>query len=119
MNIPEDISIDYIQSPILRLLNKILPHLNTEANVSKTLKRLHDKFNNTRTTYFRSTSRVVNGARNENSPLAIDENSLPIISHTTMCGSKTTKCSYENEEQQPGNRESFHELDFLFNLQAL
>lgn len=125
MNIPEDIGIDYIQSSILRLLNKILPHLpepnrrNREANVSETLKRLHDEFNSTRDTYFRSASRVVNGAGNEDSPLAIDENGLLIISHTAMSGSKTSQCGHENEEQQPGNRESFHGFDLLFNFEAL
>lgn len=88
--------------------------------MSEILKRFHDELNNTIDTYFRSASRVVNGARNENSSLTIDENGLFIISNTAMYGSKTSQCSHENEENKPGNRESFHGFDDLhFNFEVL
>ena len=124
MNIPEDVGIDYIQSPVLRLLNEILPHLpepnrrNRVATVSHTLKRLHNEFKNTRDTYFRCASCVVNGTGNENPPLAIDENGLLVISHAAMYGSKASQCGHENEEQQAVNRESFHGFDLLFNRES-
>lgn len=87
--------------------------------MSETLKRLHNEFNITRDTNFRSASRVVNGARNENSPLAIDENGFLIISHSsTLCGSKTKQCSHENKEEETGNRESFHGFNLLFELET-
>lgn len=36
-----------------------------------------------------------------------------------MCGSKTSQCGHESEEQQAGNRESFHGFGLLFSFEAL
>jgi len=48
-------------------------------------------------TYFRGASGVVNGSRYEDSPLAIDDNGLPIISDTAMNQLRTQKKDGENK----------------------
>lgn len=38
--------------------------------------------------YIRGAPRVVNGARDEDPPLPIDDDSLTVIGHTTLCNRK-------------------------------
>lgn len=66
--------------------------------------------------YFRGASGVVNGARDEDFPLAIDENGLPVICHTAMDQLRTNKEGCDEQYQKLGNWVGFHSFSHSLTL---
>lgn len=87
MTIPENVSINHIQASIFSFLYKIFPHLQTQKKKNiKFKQKKQNPFvlcNQDSFFYLRGASWVMNGAREEDSTVAIDDDSFLIISHTT------------------------------------
>lgn len=112
MSIPKDVGVDNIQATILSLPYEIFPHLVKHGhamekispfaqNHQRNLLRERGRVRAEETVdYIRGASWVVNGAGDEDSPLAIDDEGLPVVGHAALDQLEPT-----NNEEQEGEEE--------------
>ena len=114
MNIPENVSLNHIQTTTLRLLENIRPHLESRKPLGiSVFFSLFQIFS--RLTYIRCTSGVMNGTREHKFSFAINDERSAIVGNTngTICSNtKSQNGKNQSNKHLFKNRHGIDLVDF-------